>query len=62
MTDTQINDTPDRDTQTLAREQDIPKLRADRVERIRERIREGAYATDGVLRATARAILERGDV
>jgi len=35
-------------------------LTAERVEQIRARIEAGVYASDPVLRATARAILERG--
>ena len=37
-----------------------PPLTAERVEQIRARIEAGAYASDPVLRATARAIIERG--
>jgi len=62
MTGPQTNDTGDREARTLSRAQDIPKANPDLLERIRARIREGGYATDGVLRATARAILERGDL
>ena len=62
MTDTQINVTPAREARTLDRAQDIPKVNAARLEGISARVREGGYATDGVLRATARAIIERGDV
>lgn len=56
-----MNDTGDREARTPERAQDIPKI-ADRLEQIRARVRDGGYATDAVLRATARAILERGDV
>lgn len=56
-----MNETGDREARTLERAQDIPKT-AERLEQIRGRVREGGYATDAVLRATARAILERGDV
>ena len=37
-------------------------LTAERIERIRARIEAGAYASEPVLQATARAILERGDL
>lgn len=61
MAGTSMNDTGDREARTPERAQDIPKI-ADRLEQIRARVRDGGYATDAVLRATARAILERGDV
>ena len=35
-------------------------LTAERIEQLRARIEAGVYASDPVLRATARAILERG--
>lgn len=57
-----MDDADERGARQGSRAQDIPKVNADRVEQVRARIREGAYATDAVLRATARAILERGDV
>lgn len=56
-----MNDTGGREARTLERAQDIPKT-AERLEQIRGRLRAGGYASDAILRATARAILERGDV
>lgn len=56
-----MSDTDDRRARTVERAQDIPKT-ADRLEQVRVRVRDGGYATDAVLRATARAILDRGDV
>lgn len=61
MAGTQLSDTDDRRARTVERAQDIPKT-ADRLEQVRVRVRDGGYATDAVLRATARAILDRGDV
>lgn len=62
MTATEMNDGCDREARALRRAEDIPKVDAERVEQIRARIRDGSYTADAVLRATARAILERGDL
>ena len=62
MAESKMNDTCNREAGAIRRAEDIPKVDAERVEQIRARIRDGSYAADAILRATARAILERGDL
>lgn len=50
----------DRQLAVTAREQ--RPLTADHIEEIKARIEAGAFASDTVLQATARAILERRDI
>jgi len=50
------------DRRTVNRARDSQRLTTERIEEIRARILAGAYATEPVLQATARAILERGDL
>ena len=57
-----MDDMPHGETRALRASKDIPKLDAERIEQIRARIRDGSYTADAVLRATARAILERGEL
>ena len=49
----------DRDERTSRLQRERLELTAERIEQIQARIREGAYASDAVLQATARAILDR---
>jgi hypothetical protein len=58
MTGGQMADADDRRTVTRARE--AQPLSAERIDEIRARILAGAYATEPVVQAVARAILERG--
>ena len=59
MTGGQMPDTHDR--QIAARKSE-PPLSPDRIEEMRARIEAGAYSSDAILQATARAILARGDL
>jgi hypothetical protein len=63
-TDRNQADFPHRDRATEPRraERSRAPLSPDRIEQIRERIRERAYDSDAVREATARCILGRGDV
>ena len=59
MTGGQMPDTHDR---RIAARKPEPPLTPDRIEQLRARIEAGAYSSDAILQATARAILERGDL
>ena len=53
---------PDTHDRRIAARKPEPPLTPDRIEQLRARIEAGAYSSDAILQATARAILERGDL
>lgn len=59
MTGGQMPDIHDR---RIAARTPEPPLTPDRIEQLRARIEAGAYSSDTILQATARAILERRDL